>query len=65
MPVLIDTDVAINLMRHNPYTLDRLAQCQDADFISSLSVANLYFAAYKSARTEKQAALRTVFTAQL
>ena len=61
MPVLIDTDVAINLMRHNPYTLDRLAQCQDAVFISSISVSELYFGAYNSERPEKNVALLQAF----
>ena len=61
IPVLIDTDVAINLMRHNPCTLDRLAQCQDAVFISSISVSELYFGAYNSERPEKNVALLQAF----
>ncbi len=61
MPVLIDTDVAINLMRHSPYTLDCLANCQETVFLSSISVSELYFGAYNSARSEKNVAILEAF----
>ena len=61
MPVLIDTDVAINLMRHSPYTLDCLANCQETVFLSSISVSELYFGAYNSARPEKNVAILEAF----
>ena len=61
MPVLIDTDVAINLMRHSPYTLDCLAKCQETVFLSSISVSELYFGAYNSARSEKNVAILEAF----
>ena len=61
MPVLIDTDVAINLMRHSPYTLDCLANCQETVYLSSISVSELYFGAYNSARPEKNVAILEAF----
>ena len=61
MPVLIDTDVAINLMRHSPYTLDCLANCQETVSFSSISVSELYFGAYNSARPEKNVAILEAF----
>ena len=55
MPVLIDTDVAIELMRLNPYTLDCIAKHEDSVFVSTITSAELYFGAYNSARPEQNA----------
>ena len=53
MPVLIDTDVAIELMRHNPYTLDCVARHEGSVFVSAITSAELYFGAYNSAYPEQ------------
>ena len=61
MPVLLDTDVAINLMRHSPFTLNCLANCQDTVFLSSISASELYFGAYNSERPERNVAILQAF----
>ena len=61
MPVLIDTDVAIELMRHNPYTLNCLANFQEAIFVSSISASELYFGAYNSKRLNENVAKTETF----
>ena len=53
MAVLLDTDVSIELLRHNAYTLDCLAKCEDEIFVSTITAAELYFGAYHSQRVEK------------
>ncbi len=56
MPALIDTDVAIELMRQNPETLRHLADYDDAVLVSSITAAELFFGAYNSANPDKNAA---------
>ena len=53
MAVLLDTDVSIELLRRNAYTLDCLAACEDEIFVSTITAAELYFGAYHSQRVEK------------
>lgn len=53
MAVLLDTDVSIELLRHNEHTLDCLARCEDEIFVSTITAAELYFGAYHSQRIEK------------
>lgn len=53
MAVLLDTDVSIELLRHNTHTLDCLAECEDDIFVSTITAAELYFGAYHSQRVEK------------
>ena len=56
MPALIDTDVAIELMRQNPVTLRHLAGYDDAVLVSSITAAELFFGAYNSANPDKNVA---------
>ena len=56
MPVLIDTDVAIELMRQSPYALDCVSRHDDSIYVSSVTVAELYFGAYNSARPNENVA---------
>jgi len=65
MPVLIDTDVAIELLRGNPKCLSRVAQLTDPLSISSISAAELYFGAYNSAHPEENAERVAEFLADL
>ena len=53
MAVLLDTDVAIELLRGNAHTLDCLAKCEDEIFVSTITASELYFGAYHSKRVEK------------
>ena len=53
MAVLLDTDVAIELLRGNAHALDCLAKCEDEIFVSTVSASELYFGAYHSKRVEK------------
>ena len=53
MPALIDTDVAIELMRRNPYTLECVANFNEAILISSITASELYFGAYNSAHPDE------------
>lgn len=53
MAVLLDTDVSIELLRHNAHTLDCLSKCDDEIFVSTITAAELYFGAYHSQRVEK------------
>jgi len=53
MAVLLDTDVAIELLRGNEHTLDCVAECSDDVFVSSITAAELYFGAYHSKRVEQ------------
>ena len=55
MPALIDTDVAIELMRRNPYTLECVANFPEAISVSSITASELYFGAYNSAHPEENA----------
>ena len=55
MSVLIDTDVAIELLRGNPKCLSHLAQSEGGIFVSSITAAELYFGAYNSAHPEDNA----------
>ena len=53
MAVLLDTDVAIELLRGNAHALDCLAKCKDEIFVSTVTASELYFGAYHSKRVEK------------
>ena len=53
MAVLLDTDVAIELLRGNAHALDCLAKCEDEIFVSTVTASELYFGAYHSKRVEK------------
>ena len=53
MAVLLDTDVAIELLRGNVHALDCLAKCEDEIFVSTVTASELYFGAYHSKRVEK------------
>ena len=64
MAVLLDTDVSIELLRHNGHTLDCLARCEDEIFVSTITAAELYFGAYHSQRIEKNVRAVDDFLAQ-
>lgn len=64
MAVLLDTDVSIELLRHNEHTLDCLARCEDEIFVSTITAAELYFGAYHSQRIEKNVRAVDDFLAQ-
>ena len=53
MPVLLDTDVAIELLRKNPQCLARLSRTEGRVFISSVTAAELYFGAFNSAHSSE------------
>lgn len=53
MAVLLDTDVAIELLRRNAHTLGCLAKCEEEIFVSTITAAELYFGAYHSQRVER------------
>jgi len=53
MAVLLDTDVAIELLRGNEHTLACVAECSDDVFVSPITAAELYFGAYHSKRVEQ------------
>lgn len=53
MAVLLDTDVAIELLRGNSHTLDCLAEYPGDVFVSTITAAELYFGAYHSRQVEK------------
>ena len=55
MPVLIDTDVAIELLRGNPETLARIAERDESVFVSPITAAELYFGAFNSSRPVENA----------
>lgn len=55
MPVLLDTDVAIELLRGNPETLARIAERNDPVFVSPITAAELYFGAFNSSRPDENA----------
>ena len=57
MPVLLDTDVAIELLRGNPKCLSCLSLAQGPFFISTVTAAELYFGAFNSAHPEENAAI--------
>lgn len=65
MAVLIDTDVAIELMRGNAYTLKCLQKCEEQLFLSSISVAELFFGAYHSQKVERNAQIVKRFIGEL
>ena len=56
MPVLLDTDVAIELLRGNPKCLSCLSLVQGSVFISTVTASELYFGAFNSAHPEENAA---------
>ena len=56
MPVLLDTDVAIELLRGNPKCLTCLSLAQEPVFISTVTAAELYFGTFNSAHPEENAA---------
>ncbi len=64
MAVLIDTDVAIELMRGNTYSLKCLEECEEGVFLSSITVAELYFGAYHSQRAEQNVQIVKRFIAE-
>ena len=55
MPVLLDTDVAIELLRGNPDTLARIAARNEPIFVSSVTAAELFFGAFNSSRPDENA----------
>jgi len=55
MPVLLDTDVAIELLRGNPRCLARLSRTEGRLFVSSVTAAELYFGAFNSAHPSENA----------
>ena len=63
MPVLLDTDVAIELLRRNPRCLARLSQTEGRIFLSSVTAAELYFGAFNSAHPSENANKVEVFLA--
>ncbi len=54
MPVLLDTDVAIELLRRNPRCLARLSLTEGRIFLSSVTAAELYFGAFNSAHPSER-----------
>ena len=56
MPVLLDTDVAIELLRGNPKCLSRLSLELGTVFISTVTASELYFGAFNSAHPMENAA---------
>lgn len=56
MPVLLDTDVAIELLRGNPKCLSRLSLEQGPVCISTVTASELYFGAFNSAHPAENAA---------
>ena len=53
MPALIDTDVAIELMRRNPFTLECVANFNEAISVSSITASELFFGAFNSAHPDE------------
>lgn len=64
MAVLLDTDVAIELLRGNPDTLARIAARDETVFISLVTAAELYFGAFNSSRPEENAERVETFLAE-
>jgi len=64
MPALLDTDVAIELLRGNEFTRDCLAQCEEEIFISTITAAELYYGAYHSRRVKENVAIVESFLNQ-
>ena len=50
MPVLLDTDVSIELLRHSQFALSCVAGCNEPLFVSSVTAAELHFGAANSSR---------------
>ena len=65
MPVLLDTDVAIELLRANPKCLDRLAKTQGPVLVSTITASELFFGAFNSAHPEENARRVTEFLGDL
>lgn len=61
MPVLLDTDVAIELLRGNPRCLSRLSQTPEEVLISTVTASELYFGAFNSAHPEENAEIVDAF----
>ena len=55
MKYAIDTDVAIDYMRGDPYAISRLLGLAEA-YVTPATVAELFYGAYRSDRPEKKAA---------
>ena len=55
MPVLLDTDVAVELLRRNPQCLTRLSRTEGRVFVSSVTAAELFFGAFNSAHPSENA----------
>ena len=55
MAVLLDTDVAIELLRGNPRCLARLSRTEGRIFVSSVTAAELYFGAFNSEHSVENA----------
>ena len=64
MPVLLDTDVAIELLRGSPSALARVAGCGEPIFVSPITAAELYFGAFNSSRPEENAGRVEKFLAE-
>ena len=52
MPVLLDTDVAIELLRGNRYALNALARHEEGVYVSSITAAELFYGAFHSQRPD-------------
>ena len=61
MPVLLDTDVAIELLRANPKCLECLAKTQGHVLVSTITASELYFGAFNSTYPDENAGRVTEF----
>ncbi len=53
MPVLLDTDVAIELLRGSRYALNALAHHEEGVYVSSITAAELFYGAFHSQRPDR------------
>jgi len=53
MPVLLDTDVAIEILRGNRFTIDAVANHDGNIFVSSITAAELFYGASHSLHAER------------
>lgn len=53
MPVLLDTDVAIEILRGSRYAINAVASHDGDVYISSITAAELYYGAYRSQRSDR------------
>jgi len=64
MRVLIDTDVAIELLRGNRYAIEAISNHDGDVFVSSITAAELFYGAYHSKRIEHNVASVQAFLSQ-